>query len=61
MPRPTVEIETIDELNEVVRRVTSVPPQELDFEAKVSLLMNKVEDQQDRIDSLERKWKKVHL
>jgi len=60
MPRPSVEIETIDELNEVVRRTASVPPRELDFEAKLMVLLEKVDEQQDRIDSLEEKWKSLH-
>ena len=55
MPRPTVETETIDDVNEVVRRTTEVPPQELDFEAKVMVLVEKVDEQQDELE----KWKKA--
>lgn len=54
MPRPTVEVDTIDELNAVIEELTDAPPHELDFEAKVGVLVEKVKEQDDRIQSLKR-------
>jgi hypothetical protein len=40
MPRPTISIETMGEINDLVSQISKVPPSALDTEDKVKLVLD---------------------
>jgi len=54
MPRPTVDIETVKQVNELIDEHTKVPAHQLNFQAKVEALVKIIDEQEHRIDKLKR-------
>jgi uncharacterized coiled-coil DUF342 family protein len=52
MPRPTVSIETIQRMDDLVDEITRVRPSALDTEDKLRILLDEVDDLRDTADQL---------
>jgi uncharacterized coiled-coil DUF342 family protein len=52
MPRPTVSIETIQRMDDLVDEITRVRPSALDTEDKLRILLDEVDDLRDTADHL---------
>jgi len=52
MPRPTVSIETVQRMDDLVDDITRVRPSALDTEDKLRILLDEVEDLRDTADQL---------